>query len=163
MALRDVLFGRKKLTEPSDDRLFAFTTAAVTLQTELGLITAGAAAVAFKPLSSGEFAARSTTSTSCIDAAAQQCGSQIERKTDDFGFDWMVVHDPDLEDLVTPRTRWRPELTAQGFGAQLLAAAFPFEGGEHPVYWIYGFKRGAFWPFVPIGEARSATTRPSSN
>jgi hypothetical protein len=21
------------------------------------------------------------------------------------------------------------------------------------VYWIYGFKRGAFWPFIPIGKA----------
>ena len=55
MALRDVLFGRKKLSEPKDDRLFALTTAAVTLQTELGLVTAGSAAVAFKPQSSGEF------------------------------------------------------------------------------------------------------------
>ena len=27
-----------------------------------------------------------------------------------------------------------------------------FEGGEHPVYWIYGFKTGTFWPFVPTGE-----------
>ena len=23
---------------------------------------------------------------------------------------------------------------------------------KHPVYWIYGYKRGAFWPFVPMGE-----------
>ena len=44
------------------------------------------------------------------------------------------------------------ELTAKGFGSQLLAAIFKFEGGERPVYWIYGFKRGAFWPFVPKGE-----------
>ena len=22
------------------------------------------------------------------------------------------------------------------------------------MYWIYGFKRGAFWPFVPIGEQK---------
>ena len=41
---------------------------------------------------------------------------------------------------------------AHGFGQQLLAADFRFEGGENPVYWIYGFKRGAFWPFVPTGE-----------
>ena len=29
---------------------------------------------------------------------------------------------------------------------------FKFTGAKHPVYWIYGFKRGAFWPFVPTGE-----------
>ena len=47
------------------------------------------------------------------------------------------------------------ELTDQGFGAQLLAAPFRFDGGAHPVYWIYGFKRGAFWPFVPTGEGQN--------
>jgi hypothetical protein len=46
------------------------------------------------------------------------------------------------------------ELTAQGFGAQLLAAAFLFDGGEHPVYFIYGFKLGTFWPFIPIGDQK---------
>ena len=37
---------------------------------------------------------------------------------------------------------------------QLLAAAFKFSGGEHPVYFIYGFKRGAYWPFVPKGDGK---------
>ena len=46
------------------------------------------------------------------------------------------------------------ELVAHGFGEQLLAAAFKFKGGEHPVYFIYGFKRGAYWPFVPTGEGK---------
>ena len=39
---------------------------------------------------------------------------------------------------------------------QLLAAAFRFDGSAfgsgHPVYWIYGFKTGTWWPFVPTGE-----------
>ena len=44
------------------------------------------------------------------------------------------------------------ELQARGFGEQLLAAIFRFDGGEHPVYLIYGYKRATFWPFVPTGE-----------
>ena len=154
MGLRDVLFGRKKLSEPHDDRLFALTTAAVTLQTELGLVTSGAAAVAFKPQSSGEFRSAFDDIDKLIDAVAQQCGSQVERKSDEFGFDWIVIHDPDLEDLVATAHTLASELTAQGFGAQLLAATFAFKGGEHPVYWIYGFKRGAYWPFVPLGDQK---------
>ena len=154
MGVRDILFGRKKLSEPSDDRLFALTTAAVTLQTELGLVTAGAAAVAFKPQSSGEFRSAFDDVDKLIDAVAQQCGSEVERKSDEFGFDWIVVRDPDLEDLVATAHTLAAELTAQGFGAQLLDANFPFKGGEHPVYWIYGFKRGAYWPFVPLGDQK---------
>jgi hypothetical protein len=33
---------------------------------------------------------------------------------------------------------------------------FPFEGKfkEGRAYWIYGFKQGAFWPFVPTGKGQ---------
>ena len=55
MGLGDVLFGRKRLKEASGDKLYALSTARVTLEVELGLRSAGAAAVCFKPLSSGEF------------------------------------------------------------------------------------------------------------
>src|SRR4051812_4237002 len=150
MGLRDILSGRKKLAEPKEDKLFALTTAAVTLQTELGLKTAGSAAVAFKPQSSGEFRSAFDDVDQLIEAVAQSSGSQVERKSDDFGFDWVIVHDPDLEDLVTGVHTLASELTAKGFGPQLLAAMFPFAGGKRPVYWIYGFKRGAFWPFAPL-------------
>ena len=56
MGLRDILSGRAKLKEPAGDRLFALTTAAVTLDVECGLKPAGAGAVVYKPLSAGEFA-----------------------------------------------------------------------------------------------------------
>ena len=150
MGLRDVLFGRKKLSEPRDDRLFALSTATVTLQTELGLKTAGAAAVTFKRLSSGEFDRVDTDVESLIKAAARSSGSEVERQSDKYGFEWLIVRDKDIEDQITSVHAVASELTAQGFGPQLLAAAFRFEGGEHPVYWIYGFKRGAYWPFVPL-------------
>ncbi|HEY6961502.1 MAG TPA: hypothetical protein VI408_06385 [Gaiellaceae bacterium] len=152
MGLRDILSGRKKLPGPKDDRLFALTTAAVTMQMELGLKTAGAGAIAFKPQSSGEFRSAFDDVDKLVDAVAQQFGSQVERKSDEYGFDWIVVKDPDLEDLVTTAHTLAAELTAQGFGEQLLAAIFKFDGDQKPVYFIYGFKRGAFWPFVPIGN-----------
>jgi hypothetical protein len=155
VGLRDILSGRKNLPGPKDDRLFALTTAAVSLDVELGLKTDGVAAIAFKPQSSGEFRSAFDDVDKLVDAVAQQCGSQVERKSDDFGYDWIVVHDPDLEDLVTTAHTLAAELTAQGFGEQLLAAIFKFAGSKHPVYFIYGFKRGAFWPFVPVdGKTR---------
>ncbi|HZO34549.1 MAG TPA: hypothetical protein VFB17_05675 [Gaiellaceae bacterium] len=154
MGLRDALFGRKKLAEPKDDRLFALTTAAVTLNVELGLTSSGAGAIAFKPQSSGEFRSAFDDVDQLVEAVAKQSGSTIERKSDEYGFDWLIVNDDQLEDLVTTVHTVASELTAQGFGSQLLAAAFRFSGGEHPVYWIYGFKRGAFWPFVPLADQK---------
>jgi hypothetical protein len=31
---------------------------------------------------------------------------------------------------------------------------FPFRQGEGKVYWIYGYKQGTFYPFVPSGNRR---------
>jgi hypothetical protein len=152
--LFDVLFGRKKLKEASDERLFALSTAQVTLQTELGLRTAGAAAVVFKPLSAGEFVRAENEMASLLDGVAQSSGSKIERKTDDMGFEWLIVRDPDIEDLVTTAHLIGSELKARGFGPQLLAAVFPFAGGKNKTYWIYGYKRGAWWPFIPLGDGK---------
>jgi hypothetical protein len=154
LGLRDVLFGRNKLAEPREDRLFGLTTAAVTLETELGLKSAGVAAIAFKPQSSGEFRSAFDEVDQLVDAVAESSGSTVERKSDDFGYDWIIVRDPQLEDLVGAAHTLASELTAKGFGSQLLAATFKFDGGRNPVYWIYGFKRGAFWPFVPMGDQK---------
>jgi hypothetical protein len=155
VGLRDVLFGRNKLAEPRDDRLFALATARITMEVDLGLKPAGVAAVTFKPLSSGDFDRADTDIEELLRAAAKSAGSQIERKTDSYKFEWVIVRDSDFEDLVTAVHLVASELKAQGFGAQLLAAGFRFEGnGKTPVYMIYGFKRGAFWPFIPTGEGQ---------
>jgi hypothetical protein len=151
MGLRDVLFGKKQLAGPRDDRLFALSTASVTLETELGLKTAGKAAITYKPLSSGEFTQADNDADQLIKAAAVSSGSQVERKTDSYGYEWVIINDPDLDDQVTAVHAVAQQLTESGFGAQLLAAPFVFSGGANPVYWIYGFKLGAFYPFVPTG------------
>ena len=152
MGLRDILFGRKRLSGPAAERLFALTTAAVTLQTELGLKTAGVGGVCFKPLSAGEFVRAESELQQLLESVAAESGSRIERRDDSFGFTWIVVRDPELEDQVTTVHAVAQGLEEQGFGPQLLAAVFRFEGGKHPVYFVYGYKRGAFWPFVPTGE-----------
>ena len=152
MGLRDVLLGKKKLSGPARDRLFALTTAAVTLDTELGLRTAGDAGIVFKPLSAGEFVRAENDLQQLLDGVASGSGSKLERREDSFGYTWIIVRDPDLEDQVTTIHAVAQGLEEQGFGSQLLAAVFKFDGGKHPVYWIYGYKRGAFWPFVPTGE-----------
>jgi PspAB-like protein len=154
MGLRNVLFGRKQLAGPAQERLFALTTAAVTLDTELGLRTAGAAGICFKPLSAGDFVRAENDLQQLLDGIAADSGSKLERREDKFGFTWIVVRDAQLEDQAATIHTVAQGLEEQGFGPQLLAAVFKFEGGKHPVYWIYGFKRGAFWPFVPTGEGQ---------
>ena len=157
MGLRDALFGRRKLKDAAGERLFAISTARITMQTELDLKPAGAAGVCFKSLSAGEFVRAENELQQLLDSVAVDSGSKVERRSDELGFEWLVVRDQDFEDLVASVHLVASELEARGFGPQLLAAVFPFEGQGFDggrVYWIYGFKRGAFWPFVPKGEGK---------
>ena len=152
MGLRDVLTGRRGLKKAKREALFALPSAAVTMEVELGLKPAGVAAVVFKPLSAGEFVRAENELQELLDVAARDSGSRIRRKSDQYGFEWLIVEDPDFEDLVTTVHLVGSELKARGFGPQLLSAIFRFDGGKNPVYFIYGYKRGAFWPFVPTGK-----------
>ena len=152
MGLGDVLFGRKKLKGAKLDRLFALSTAQVTLESELGLKPAGVAAVCFKPLSAGEFTRAENEIDELLAVAARDSGSEVRRRSDAFGFQWLVVRDPDFEDLVTTVHLVSSELEARGFGGQLLAAEFAFDGESRRVYVIYGYKTGTFWPFIPTGK-----------
>jgi PspAB-like protein len=152
VGLANVLFGRKKLKDAAGERLFAISTARITLEAELGLKSTGSAGVCFKSLSAGEFVRAENDLQELLDAVANESGSKVERRSDEFNFEWLVVRDRDFEDLVTTVHLIASELESRGFGPQLLAAVFPFEGNGKKVYWIYGFKRGAFWPFVPTGE-----------
>jgi hypothetical protein len=152
LGLGDVLFGRKRLKGANLDKLFALSTAAISLEAELELKPAGVAAVVFKPLSAGEFARAESEIDELLGVAAQESGSQVRRRSDSFGFEWLVIRDEHFEDLVTTTHLVSSELEARGFGGQLLAGVFRFDGRDHPVYLIYGYKRGTFWPFVPTGE-----------
>src|SRR6266567_8155305 len=106
------LFGRRKRTASvARDRLFALSTARVTLEVELGLRTAGVAAVVFKPMSSGEFVRAESDLEQLLDSVAADSGTKIERKTDSFGFEWLIVRDNDLEDLVTSANLIASELS----------------------------------------------------
>jgi PspAB-like protein len=152
LGLGNVLFGRKKLKKAAGDKLFALASARITLDVELGLKPAGTAAVLFKPMSSAEYVRAENEMQELLAAVATESASRVTRRGDEFGFEWIIVEDNDFEELVTTAHLVASELAAHGFGEQLLAAVFRFDGGEHPLYLIYGFKRGAFWPFIPTGE-----------
>ena len=55
MGLLDVITGKRKLAKPAPDRLFAISTAYVTMETGLEITTRGAAAIVFQSLATADF------------------------------------------------------------------------------------------------------------
>jgi hypothetical protein len=159
MGLFDFLTGKTKLEKPRLDRLFAMSTAAVTLDTQLGLKPVGKAAISFKPFSSRRFRESGQDLEAMLQSAGQELGSTVAQSTDDYGYEWTVISDPEVEDLVTQVNVVAETLTENGFGEQLLAAVFGFDGEDEHVRLIYNFKRGYFYPFVQSGKDRRDNAR----
>jgi hypothetical protein len=152
MGLFDVLTGKRKIKKPAADRLFAMSTAGVTLDTELGLKSSGNAAIVFQPLGTADFDAIVADMEELVQGTGEETGTTVEKSDDKFGYRWMVLGDADFEDLVVGVNAVSTALEAGGYGERILAAVFAFRDAQgKPVYWIYNYKRGAFYPFVPAG------------
>jgi hypothetical protein len=159
MGLFDVITGKRKIKKPAADRLFAMATAGVTLDAELGLKSAGKAAIVFQPLGTADFDAIVADMEELVKGTGEETGTAVEKTDDKFGYRWMVLGDPDFEDLVVGVNAVSTALEAGGYGERVLCAVFAFrDPQDKPVYWIYNYKRGAFYPFVPSGGAQQRDT-----
>jgi hypothetical protein len=151
----DALFGRTKLVRSKLEDLFALPTAYISLKAKLGIQSSGKAGLCFKPVTSSSFSGAEQEVRDLLYLSAKETQTKVKVERDEYGFRWVVLEDPDLEDLVAIIHMASQTLREQGFGEQLLAAVFAFQDQEgRPIYWIYSYKRGKFYPFVPSGQGR---------
>jgi hypothetical protein len=155
----DALFGSKgKLKGAAPDRLFAMTTANVTLETGLGLKSRGTAGVVFQPIAPADFKQIVGETEELLAGTAEETGTTIEAHDDEYGYRWLILRDPDFDDLVVAMNTVSVQLQGAGYGDRLLAAVFAFEDQGKPIYFIYNFKRGAYYPFVPAPGDKARDT-----
>jgi hypothetical protein len=155
----DVVLGRRKLEKPKSDRLFAMSTAYVTMETAHNITSRGAAAIVFQPIENSEFQQLIRDAEEVVRGVGEESGTKIDTEDDQYGYRWLIVRDDDFEDLVVALNALSTSLEGGGYGERILAAVFAFEDEQRrPIYWIYNYKRGHFHPFVPDsakgGEAR---------
>jgi len=160
MGFLDALFGGgKKLKGPAPDRIFAMVTAQITMETGLGLKHKNAAGIVFQPLGTADFGQIVRDTEELLRSAAEDTGTTVETHDDEFGYRWIVLRDPDFDDVVQAVNVVSTELSAGGYGDRLLAAVFAFEDDRgKPVYFIYNFKRGKYYPFVPAPGTQARNT-----
>lgn len=154
MGFLDALLGRRKVAGPAKtDRLFAMTTAAVTLETEHGIRTAGQAAIVFQPLGTGDFQQIVTEMEELVRSTGAETGTTLTTSDDTYGYRWMVFSDPEIEDLVVGVNAVSDALAVGGYGDRTLAAVFAFDDAKGTrLYFIYSYKRGQWYPFVPAQD-----------
>lgn len=159
MGLLDIITGRRKLPGPASDRLFAISTANVLFETSLGLRSSGTAAIVFQPLATADFSSIVKDMEEVVRATASESGTRVENSDDPYGFRWLILRGGEFDDLVVGINAVSGALEAGGYGERVLCAVFAFadERGQ-PLYWIYNYKRGTFYPFVPAGGEQQRDT-----
>jgi hypothetical protein len=164
VGLRDILTGRHEVKGPAPDRLFAISTAYVTLQTEHGIEPAGSAAIVFQALATSEFEATLREMEEVVKAAGGESCTTVVTKDDSYGYRWMILRSPQgapsIEDLAVGINAVSGSIETAGHGERLLCAVFAFDDAQRGrIYFIYNYKRGHWYPFVPTGASERSTER----
>jgi len=135
--------------DPED--LFGMSTAYVTMEADLGFEPAGEAALCFSGVDSTAFESARDEVRAILDAGVEDTGTEWHYHEDAKGYQWVVLADDNFEDLITSLHFAADTFVEAGFGSRLLAAVFGFQrsGDGVRAYWIYSFRRGSFYPFVP--------------
>jgi hypothetical protein len=167
VGLRDILTGRHQVPGPAPDRMFAITTAYVTLSSEHQIESRGSAAIVFQALATSEFEATLRDMEEVVKATGGDSGTGVSTEDDSYGYRWMILRNPpgapSVEDLAVGINAVSGSIETAGYGDRLLCAVFAFSDtarGNAPVYFIYNYKRGFWYPFVPApGEEQRSTER----
>jgi hypothetical protein len=154
VGLRDILTGRHEVKGPASDRLFAIATAYVTLQSEHQIEPAGSAAIVFQALATSEFEATLRDTEEVVTATCGDSGTTVKTEDDSYGYRWMILNNapgtPSVEDLAVGLNAVSSSIENAGHGERLLAAVFAFQDAQkRRIYFIYNYKRGFWYPFVP--------------
>src|SRR5438045_531959 len=150
MGFLDALLGRRKVQGPAPDRLFALSTAYVDLEAVQGIKTRGVAGIVFQALATADFQQIVSDTEELLKGTGEETGTKVETTDDDLGYRWVVLRDADIEDLVVAVNTVGDGLAVGGYGDRILAAVFAFEDAKGaPIYLIYNYKRGKWYPFVP--------------
>ncbi|WP_292391824.1 PspA-associated protein PspAB [Methanosarcina sp. UBA5] len=168
MGLRDfvdAILGKSTLPKAKSEKLFAISTASITLESNLGLKPSGSAGICFKPIGASAYESARKEIQELLEYSSKETETEFRLEKDEFNFLWAIFKDPDFEDLVANIHLVSETLEEHGFGGQLLCAIYRFDsepeagnsGRGKTVYWIYNFKQGTYYPFIPLsGKQRDS-------
>ena len=183
MGIFSSIMGKTKPVQANLDEMFALPSASITLQSAAGMSCSGHAGVCFKPPTGQGFEEMQAEVVSLL---SMDGSGGLHQEKDSFGYQWLVVEDTDIEQLVTRIHLVNSSLSDSGWGPQLLCSVFglaelptgaddaasgaatgsaalvettagPGQLLTSTAFLVYLFKRGTFYPFVPQGHEHRDT------
>ena len=153
MGFWDTIRGQSRPVQANLDSLFLVPSAAISLQTELGLMPTGDGSVCYRAAAGAAFDQTQQELLELVRSASD--APEVRVTSDAFGFTWIEIdREPgaDVEGLCTGLHAVNTSLEAQGFGPGLLCTLVTFENHDgRRIALVYLYKQGTFYPFAPQG------------
>lgn len=121
MGLLNTILGRTKPVQSNLDDLFALPSASITLQSAANQSCSGHGGVCYKPPSGQGF---EDMQAEVIKLLSMDGIPDFRQAEDSYGYHWLVVENPDIEELVTQIHVVNSSLSDSGWGPQLLCSVF---------------------------------------
>lgn len=151
MGFFDALFGKQKPVPMGPERLFAMSTADITLETDQHLTPTGNAALCFRGVASGPFQDIQKELEQILQITARDDQMTVKPFEDSYGYQWFIFTATNFQTLVTVLHVASQTLAEKGYDSRLAFAVFAFKDQRaHELYFMYNYKRGYFYPLVPV-------------
>ena len=162
MGFLDALLGRRKVKGPAPDRLFAITTAYVDARDRAGSRRAA------RRRSSSSRSRPATSSDRHRHGGGPERHRRRERldgrdPDDSFGYRWMIVHDPDVEDLAVGINAVSDALAVGGYGERAAVRGLRLQGRGRSADLLHLQLQARHLVPVRAGARRQAARRPSAS
>jgi hypothetical protein len=147
------IFRRTKAEESKPSAVFALATARADLEARHQMKPTGKAGLCFRPQDSPFFKDLEQEVRGILSLGEDASATRYQVADDSLGFRWIILQDQRFDELVSAVHMVAQTFADHNLQGQLLAAVFPFQHQGQEVQWILNYKRGAFYPFVPLPGA----------
>ena len=153
----------RKSSSDCGEGIFSLSSAYITLETKLGLTSTNRCGICIKSVSGLYFSETVNEVREFLKISSSEFRTKHVIVTDKYDYLWVMVKGMGFEDILVASNGIVDIIIDRGFRDQMLAAAFEFtkpiaptSNSNHPPqfepqFLIFNYKRGKFYPFVPLG------------
>lgn len=152
----------RKSSNDREEGIFSLASAYITLETKLGLTSTNRCGICIKNVNGTYFSDTVSEVQEFLKISSNEFQTEYVVVNDKYGYLWIMLKGMSVEDILVASNGIAAVIIDRGFKDQMLAAAFEFRKVVtpnsnldrtqlEPQFLIFNYKRGKFYPFVPLG------------
>ena len=150
MGIFNAIFGHSKLKPPSEEVFLSIVGAEMRIESAADLRSTRMAGIVVNPAETPYFDNLASKLRPLLDASGRPTDVRLQVRDDGFGTRWAIIESADFHELARLIHAIAVAISDRELSDRLLAAAFGFEYQGRPAYWLFNYKSGRFYPFVPV-------------